>query len=144
MEKFIFTSVSSKRRYRICSMGLSAFSLIEVLIAIGILSVGLIGAIRVFPVGLRASHRAELLSRAVLAAEGQIEAIRLKDSSKLKDESFSVSEDPFNIIVKVDSPASLGLLDPSRIKRVLVDVSWFQENKERSIKLGTYIYRSAL
>jgi prepilin-type N-terminal cleavage/methylation domain-containing protein len=54
------------------------FSLIEVLISMAILSIGIVGAIRVFPVGLRASQRAELAARATQAGE------RTRESSTRK------------------------------------------------------------
>ncbi|MBI3331269.1 MAG: type II secretion system protein, partial [Candidatus Omnitrophica bacterium] len=63
----------------------SAFSLVELLISMAILSVGLVGAMRVFPMGLRASVRAELHSRAALAAQRTIESLKLEPWEALED-----------------------------------------------------------
>ena len=57
--------------------GPTGFSLIELVIAMGILSVGLVGAMRVFPIGLRASQRSELSSRAAIAAQRTLESVKL-------------------------------------------------------------------
>ena len=50
-----------------------AFSLVELVIAMAILGVGIVGAMRVFPIGLRASRRAEVRSRAVIVAQRTLE-----------------------------------------------------------------------
>ncbi|MBI3087915.1 MAG: prepilin-type N-terminal cleavage/methylation domain-containing protein [Candidatus Omnitrophica bacterium] len=118
------------------------FSLIEVVISMAILSVGIVGAIRVFPVGLRASQRAELASRATLAAERTLESWKLKAWEELSTGETASREDDFDISVLVDQPTVDGLVDPSRVKRLSVTVGWMQEGRGRSLTLVTYVHRS--
>jgi len=119
----------------------SAFSLVEVVISIAILSVGLIGAIRVFPVGLRASQRAELLSRATLAAERTVESLKLRSWDELPLGESTSREEPFDLAVSIDQPTPEGVVDSSRLKRISVTVSWTQEGRPRSLSVVTYVRR---
>jgi len=121
--------------------GLTAFSLVEVVISIAILSVGLIGAIRVFPVGLRASQRAELLSRATLAAERTVESLKLRSWDELPLGESTSREEPFDLAVSIDQPTPEGVADSSRLKRISVTVSWTQEGRPRSLSVVTYVRR---
>ncbi len=117
------------------------FSLIEVVIAIGILSIGLVGAIRVFPVGLRASQRASLISRGTLAVQRTLEATKLKSWDELTPGDSVTQEDQFEIAVSIDQPKVEGLVDPKRLKRVSVTVTWMQEGRPRSLSAVTLFHR---
>jgi len=119
----------------------SGFSLIEVVIAIGILSIGLVGAIRVFPVGLRASQRASLISRGTLAVQRTLEATKLKSWDELAPGDSVTQEDQFEIAVSIDQPKVEGLVDPKRLKRVSVTVTWMQEGRPRSLSAVTLFHR---
>jgi hypothetical protein len=115
--------------------------LVEVVISIAILSVGLIGAIRVFPVGLRASQRAELLSRATLAAERTVESLKLRSWDELLLGESTSREEPFDLAVSIDQPTPEGVVDASRLKRISVTVSWTQEGRLRALTIATYVRR---
>ena len=117
------------------------FSLVEVVISIAILSVGLLGAVRVFPVGLRASQRAERVSRATLAAGRTIEALKLRGWDELTEGESAVEEKEFAITTVIDQPAVEGLIDPTSLKRVSVTVGWKQEGRQRSLTLVTYVHK---
>jgi len=117
------------------------FSLIEVVLSLAILSVGIVGAMRVFPVGLRASHRSELSSMATLAAERTLESFKLKTWDELPVGESVTQEDPFAITVSVDQPVLPGLVDPTRVKRLAVTVTWTQEGRSRSLTIATYVHR---
>lgn len=118
----------------------AGFSLIELIIAMAILSIGLVGAIRIFPVGLRASQRAELVSRATLAAGRTIESWKLKAWDELAEGESTSREGAFDITVSVDQPDVEGLVDPSRLKRLLVTVGWTQDGRARSMTCATYVH----
>ncbi len=121
--------------------GRTAFSLVEVIIAVAILFIGLFGVIRVFPVGLRASQRSELVSRATLLAQRTLEPLKLKTWSELAEGETTDAADPFTITPSVDQPLVEGLADPSRLKRVVVTVGWTQEGRARSLTMVTYVRR---
>jgi len=120
----------------------SAFSLVEVVVSIAVLSVGLVGAIQVFPVGLRASQRAELVSRATIAAQRTIESLKLVSWGDLEAGESTSREESFDITVVVDQPDVEGLVDPTGLKRVTVTVSWTQEGRSRSLTVATYLHRA--
>ena len=117
------------------------FSLIELVLSLAILSIGLVGAIRVFPVGLRASHRAELSSLATLAAERTLESLKLNAWEELVVGESTSRDDPFDIVVSVGQPVLSGLVDPTRVKRLIVTVGWVQEGRSRSLSMATYAHR---
>lgn len=118
-----------------------AFSLVELVIAIAILGLGLVGAMRVFPVGLRASQRAQLRSRAALAAQQTLESLKLKPWEQLIEEETSQEEGGFTVVTKVSRPVLEHVTDASSIKALEISVQWNEEGKPRTLTLATYVYR---
>ena len=87
-----------------------------------ILSVGLVGAMRVFPVGLRASQRAETSSRATLAAQRTIESLKLKSWEELAEGESTVSEAGFSVVTRIALALISDVIDPTRLKVIEVTV----------------------
>ena len=112
----------------------------EVVVAIAILSIGLVWAIRVFPVGLRASQRAERVSRATLIAERTIELLKLSAWDDLTVGKTIDRDDPFDMAVTIDQPEVDGVTDPTRIKRISVTVNWVQDGRVRSVTAVTLVH----
>ena len=119
------------------------FTLVELIIAVGILAVGLVGAIRVFPVGLRASQRSAQISRATLVAQRTIENLKLKAWDELVPGETDEPSDAFTVHVTIDAPEIQGLTDATRLKRLAVAVEWSQEGRTRSLAAVTYVHRPA-
>lgn len=119
----------------------ASFSLIEVVIAIAILSVGLVGSMRVFPMGLRASRRAERVSRAVMAAERAIESLKLVSWDHLGAGESTSTDGEYEVTTAIDQPTVEGLVDSASLKRVSVTVHWPQEGRSRTLVLMTYLRR---
>ena len=115
------------------------FSLVEIVIALAILSVGLVGAMRVFPIGLRASQRSEMNSRATIVAQRAIAFLKLKPWDELVEEEASVKEDPFTVTTHIRSPIIGQLVDPTRLKAVEVTVQWAQDGRTRELTFLTYL-----
>ena len=106
-----------------------------------ILSVGIVGAMRVFPVGLRASQRAEMSSRAAIVAQRTIESLKLKSWDELAEGDTSVEESNFEVITRIARPTIEHLADPTRLKTVEVSVGWTQDSRPRNMTFVTYVRR---
>lgn len=137
------TQVSSlSHRSRVLSLP-DGFSLVEIIIALSILGIGLIGAMRVFPVGLRASQRSELRSRAAFIAQRAIETVKVSPWEQIKDGETRLEQKPFVVITTI-SPAEVErLADSFALKRVEVSIEWTQEGRPRSLTVATYVRRQA-
>jgi hypothetical protein len=112
-------------------------------IALAILSVGLVGAMRVFPVGLRASQRSELHSRAAFAAQRVIESLKLKPWEELTEEETTAQEDGFDVVTSITAPELDPLVNPDRVKAVEVTVRINQAGRSRDLRFITYLRRES-
>ena len=119
------------------------FSLVEVVVSLAILSVGLLVAMRVFPVGLRASQRSERSSRAVMAAQRTIESLKLKPWSELAEGTTSTIDGPYTITVRLAVSAAAELSDPSKLKAVEVIVAWEEDGRPRQATFVTHLVQPA-
>ena len=117
------------------------FSLLEVAIAVAILAVGLVGAMRVFPVGLRASYRSEQASRAAFLTQQALEQAKLQPWAALELGESAHEDGPFSVTLSIDQPAVDGLVDATRLKRMSVRVAWSQDGRSRSVSAVTYAVR---
>ena len=119
----------------------SAFSLVELVIAIAILSVGLVGALRVFPVGLRASQRSELNSRAAIVAQRTLESLKLKPWSLLADGETSAEVEGMRVTSRIRSIAPVPLTDATLLKVLEVAVQTMQQGSTSTLTVATYLRR---
>jgi hypothetical protein len=104
-----------------------------------ILSVGLFAGIRVFPVGLGASKRAEMRSRATFAAQRTIESMKLTPWDDLGAGETTAEVDAFTVATRISQPTLEGLVDSTRLKAVEVSVAWTQDGRSRQITFVTYL-----
>ena len=109
----------------------------ELVIALAILSVGLVGSMRVFPVGLRASIHSEMSSRAAIAAQRILESLKLKSCQALTDEHARV--EGFTVTTHLSQPHLTQLVDPARLKAVEATVEWEQDGRSRALSFVTYV-----
>lgn len=114
------------------------FSLVELMISMGILLVGVIGAMRVFPVGLRASHRAEQHSRAAMTAQRTIESLKLTPWDELAEAETASQDDGFDVTTRIARP-DLEHGAGERLKTVEVDVRMVQDGRPRTLTFQTYV-----
>ena len=141
-------ATSDKQQYKTatrtvacCMLHVAAFSLIELVIAMAILSVGLVGAMRVFPIGLRASQRAEMSSRAAIAAQRTLESLKLKPWDELTDQE-TTEQDGFHVTTRTIPTTIEHLVDGSRLKAVEVTVRSTQSGRPRELTFVTYVRRN--
>ena len=118
-----------------------AFSLVEVVVALAILSVGLVGAMRVFPLGLRASQRAEQSNRGVIAAQRAIESLKLKSWDELVEGETTAQDDGFNLTTRIGRPNLDAIVDPTRLKVIEVTVRSVPTGRARELTFITYARR---
>jgi len=123
-------------------------------VSLAILSVGLVGAVRVFPVGLRASQRSERSSRAAIAAQRTIECLKLTPWDELvegaeagpcdalRDEEGPSEEADYTVTTRITEPEVEALVDPTRLKMIEVSVEWLQDARSRRQSFVTYLRRS--
>ncbi len=108
----------------------------------GILSVGLVGAMRVFPIGLRASQRSELSSRAAIAAQRTIELVKLTPWSELAEGDTVAQEGDLQLTTRVGRPdLAEPLADPDRLKQIDITVRSIQTPRVRPLTFVTYLRR---
>ena len=119
----------------------SAFSLVELVISMAILSVGLVGAMRVFPVGLRASQRSEVSSRAALIGQRTIESLKLKPWDALADGEATTTDEGVEVTTRISRPQVAGLVDPTRLKAIEVTVQAGEAGRTRELTFVTYVRR---
>jgi hypothetical protein len=96
---------------------------------------------RVFPMGLRASVRAERHSRATLAAQRTIESLKLEPWEALADGETTAEEDGFDVTTRITQPDPEGLVDASRLKAIEVRVQFVQDGRPRTLTFLTYVRR---
>ena len=122
----------------------AAFSLIELVISLSILAIGLVGAMRVFPVGLRASQRAEMNSRAAFTAQRVIESLKLTPWGDLKEEETTTEEDGFDVTTRIEPLALDPLVDATRLRAVHITVRPKQAGVHaRALTFMTYVRRES-
>lgn len=117
--------------------------MIEIIMAMAILAIGIIGVVRLLPVGLGASKSSEMLSKAAFLAQKKIEELKLagfdefaaaEPTIPLKGEAGSYAWEAGILEVSLE-----GLESYEDIRRVNLTVSWQEKGRARSENFVTYI-----
>ena len=117
------------------------FSLVELIISMGILAIGLVAAVRVFPIGLRASRKAEMRSRATMMIQRRLESLKLEKWERLIEGETTVEEDDMTMTTSIYTPQIEGLVDLGRLRVLEVEVQWMQADRPQTMRGLTYIRR---
>lgn len=124
-------------------------SLIELMIAIGLLASGFLMVIGMFPTGLVALKKSESLVLATDLAQRELE--RVKTTAYDSMASYEVDEElsltasgtsitrRFTCAVQADTQLVAG-----RLREVIVMVSWQEGGQVRYVKMGTLVNKSLL
>lgn len=107
------------------------------------MAVGLVGAMRVFPLGLRASQQTEMSSRGTILAQQTLERSKLLPWDQLKPGDTTQQDGGFDVRTSIGSPAVDGLVDPARLKSITVTVRWPQNDRTRELSFVTYSWGGA-
>ncbi|MDP6685785.1 MAG: prepilin-type N-terminal cleavage/methylation domain-containing protein [Candidatus Omnitrophota bacterium] len=121
------------------------FSLLELIIAIAVLAVGLVGVLKIFPVGLRASYRAGMITKAAFLAQNKMEEVKMEEFEKIIELPpkipLSGTTDDFDWEILIDEVYLEGLESVDDIRKVTVIVKWIERNKTKRKDFVTYVAR---
>jgi prepilin-type N-terminal cleavage/methylation domain-containing protein len=124
-------------------MNKKGFSLLELIIAIAVLAVGLVGVLQIFPIGLRASQVAGMMTKASFLAQNKIEDVKLAGFDAIAELPpkipLSGKDGDFEWAIKIDDISLEGVESSSSIKKVIVAISWPERNTVRSREFITYV-----
>lgn len=119
------------------------FSLLELIIAVGVLAIGLVGVLQIFPVGLRASRRAGTITKAAFLAKNKMEEVKMADFDEITELPpkipLSGREDDFEWEISIDEIVLEGLGSGDDIRKVTVTVSWLERQRTMSKDFVTYV-----
>jgi prepilin-type N-terminal cleavage/methylation domain-containing protein len=119
------------------------FSLLELIIAIAVLAVGLVGVLQIFPIGLRASQRAGMMTKAAFLAQNKIEDVKLAGFDAITELPpkipLSGKDGDFEWSIKIDDVNLEGVENSSEMRKVTVILTWPERNTTRSKDFIAYV-----
>ena len=119
------------------------FSLLELIIAIAVLAIGLVGVLQIFPVGLRASYRSGMITKAAFLAQNKIEEVKMAGFEAIAELPSKILlsgiEGDFEWEIVIDEAGLDGLESDNDIRKVTIIVSWVERQRTRSKDFITYI-----
>ena len=121
------------------------FSLLELIIAVGVLAIGLVGVLQIFPVGLRASKRAGTITRAAFLAQNKMEEVKMAGFDAITELPtripLSGSESDFEWEIFIEEVELDGLESSDDMRKVMITVTWTERGRRRSKDFITYVTR---
>ena len=121
----------------------SAFTFIEVLIALVIVSISLLALIRLHLISIRMIETAEITSQAVLLANEKIAETLALGYPEEGTNSGTVQKNALGLHWRTEvtdiEPYHLGELDIAGLRRILVDISWEQGIRWKHLQMSTYV-----
>ena len=121
----------------------SAFTFIEVLIALVIVSISLLALIRLHLISINMTETAEIKSQAVFLTNEKIaETLALgypEEGTKSGTVEMNTLDLHWQTEITDIKPQQLNELDNVGLRRILVDVSWEQGIRHKHIQMSTYV-----
>jgi prepilin-type N-terminal cleavage/methylation domain-containing protein len=119
------------------------FTLIEVIMAMAILAIGVIGVVRLLPVGLGASKSSEMMSKAAFLAQEKIEELKLAGFAQLVAPEPAITlegeQGGYSWTAAIEEVSLEGLASSENIRKLILTVSWEEKDKTRAHDFVTYI-----
>ncbi|PJC47009.1 MAG: hypothetical protein CO035_07955 [Candidatus Omnitrophica bacterium CG_4_9_14_0_2_um_filter_42_8] len=119
------------------------FSLLELIIAIAVLAIGLVGVLQIFPIGLRASQRAGMLTKASFLAQNKIEDVKLSGFDAITELPpkipMSGKDGDCEWAVKIGEVSLEGIESSGDMREVAVTITWPERNTTRYKDFITYV-----
>lgn len=121
----------------------SAFTLIEVLVALVIVAISLVGLIRLNLISIRMTEAAEISSQAVLLANEKIAEALAHGYPEEGTKAGIVEKNALCLNWRTEvtniEPAHPDELDITGLRRICVDVSWEQDTRRKYLQMSTYV-----
>jgi len=119
------------------------FSLLELIIAIAVLAIGLVGVLQIFPIGLRASQRAGMMTKAAILAQNKIEDVKLAGFDEITELPPKIPiggrDGDFEWAIKIEDLSLEGVDLKSDMRKLTVTVTWPERNTTRSKDFIAYV-----
>jgi type II secretion system protein I len=120
-----------------------AFTFVEVIIALAIVSISLLALIRLHIISIKMADTAEITSQAVLLADGKIAETLSLGYPKKENKSGIVETNGVALhwkteVTDLQSP-QFNQADISGLREILVDVSWQQGIGRKHLQMSTYV-----
>ena len=122
-----------------------AFTLLEIVIALAILAIGLVGILSLFPVGFEASRRASMLTEATIHAQQKMEEFKqagyehLNNATAYPDNTASGYTYFGNNSGLAWQVTVAEITSPGNLKSVSLDIQWQEKGDNKSETFVTYI-----
>lgn len=120
----------------------AGFTILEVLVAIFIISFGLLALIRALSGGLMGSKKSHDVTVATLLAQGKMEETRAAGypDTGTTDDTFAIPHDNFEWEMTVDSTGTTNLREISlSVYWPAANGSWGDRSKQRCLQIRTYL-----
>ena len=121
----------------------SAFTFIEVLIALVIVAISLVALIRLHLISIRMTETAEITSKAVLLANEKIAEVLALGYPEKGTNSGSVEENALCLNWRTEvtdiEPSQLSETNTAGLRRIYVDISWEQGIRWKHLEMSTYV-----
>ena len=127
-------------------MSKKGFSLLELIIAIAVLAIGLVGVLQIFPVGLRASYRAGMMTKAAFLAQNKMEEVKMAGFEAITELPpkipLSGTEDDFEWEIFIDELNLDGLETSDDVRKITIRLKWIDRSRARSKDFITYVTKN--
>ncbi len=111
--------------------------------AMAIMAIGIIGVVRLLPVGLRASKSSEMMSKAAFLAQKKMEELKLAGFDELSSPNPTIAlegeEGGHSWVAEVSEIELEGVYNSDDVRQLALTVSWEEKGKTRSQDFVTYI-----
>jgi uncharacterized protein (TIGR02598 family) len=121
----------------------NGFTLLEIVIALAILAIGLVGILSLFPVGFEASRRASMLTEATIHAQQKMEEFKQEGYDYLNTTYTGNTPSgytDFGDNSGLEWQVTVSEIDPpGNLKSVTLDVRWQEKGSYKNETFVTYI-----
>ena len=128
----------TKLRRRTHRRSVGGFSLVELIFAMVLLAIGLLGVAAVFPLGTRFVSAGKITSTAAALSAEKMEELQSlpADDAQLQEGSYSDEVTPYSRTWTITDDVPM-----AGMKQLQVTTSWESPQGTRNVTLDTYVFR---